>query len=52
VARHPVVTSPIVGATRPHHIDDAVAALELVLTDDEVAELEASYTPKAIVGHL
>ncbi|MGI8757195.1 MAG: aldo/keto reductase [Acidimicrobiales bacterium] len=52
VARHPVVTSPIVGATKPHHIDEAVAALELDLTDDEVGELEAAYTPKAIVGHL
>ena len=43
VARNPVVTSPIVGATKPHQLDDALAAIELELTDDEVAELEAPY---------
>jgi len=46
VAGRDSVTAPIVGATRPHHIDDAVAALELALTDDEVARLEAAYTPR------
>ena len=43
VARNPVVTSPIVGATKPHQLDDALAAIELELTDDEVAQLEAPY---------
>jgi 1-deoxyxylulose-5-phosphate synthase len=47
----PAVTSPIVGATRPQHLADAIAAVDLVLTDDEVAELGADYVPHAIAGH-
>jgi 1-deoxyxylulose-5-phosphate synthase len=50
VLRNPVVTAPIIGATKPHHIDDAVAATEVELTDDEVARLEAPYTPHPVVG--
>ncbi len=50
VLRNPVVTSPIIGATKPHHIDDAVAAVELKLTDDEVARLEAPYVPHPVMG--
>jgi aryl-alcohol dehydrogenase (NADP+) len=46
----PFVTAPIVGATKEHHIDDAVAATELDLTDDEVARLEEPYTPRPVVG--
>lgn len=41
----PVVTAPIVGATKPHHLTDAVAALDLVLTEEEVERLEAPYGP-------
>jgi 1-deoxyxylulose-5-phosphate synthase len=48
VAHNPVVTAPIIGATRPHHLDDALAAIELQLTDDEVAELEAPYQPHEV----
>jgi aryl-alcohol dehydrogenase-like predicted oxidoreductase len=44
------VTSPVVGATKPHHVDGAVAAIELKLTADEVAYLEEPYVPHAIVG--
>ncbi len=44
------VTSPIVGATKEHHIDDAVAALELTLRSDEIARLEEPYTPHNIAG--
>ena len=40
------VTAPIVGATKEHHIDDAVAALDLELGDDEVQRLEAAYSPR------
>lgn len=40
----PVVACPIVGATKPHHLDDAVAALDVTLTDDEIAALERPYT--------
>jgi 1-deoxyxylulose-5-phosphate synthase len=45
------VTSPIIGASKPHHLDDAVAALSLELTDEEVDALEAPYVPHAIAGH-
>jgi hypothetical protein len=45
--RHnPVVVAPLVGATRPSHIDDAVASLDIELTDEEIAALEAPYTPR------
>jgi aryl-alcohol dehydrogenase (NADP+) len=47
----PAVTSPIVGITRPEHLRDAVAAIDLRLADDEVAELSADYVPHAIAGH-
>lgn len=47
----PAVTSPIVGVTRPEHLSDAVAAVDLELTDDELAELTAGYVPHAVVGH-
>jgi 1-deoxyxylulose-5-phosphate synthase len=45
--RNPVVVAPLVGATKPSHLDDAVASLDIELTDDEVARLEAPYTPRA-----
>jgi aryl-alcohol dehydrogenase-like predicted oxidoreductase len=47
----PVVTSPIVGVSKPGHLEDAVAAVDLVLTDEEVAELEAPYVPHPVAGH-
>ncbi len=50
VSSNPVVTAPIVGVTKPHHLDDALASLEIELTDDEVARLEAPYTPHALAG--
>jgi len=43
VLRNPLVTSPIVGATKPHHLPEAVEALALELTDEEAQELEAPY---------
>jgi aryl-alcohol dehydrogenase-like predicted oxidoreductase len=46
----PVVTAPIVGATKPHHLEDAVAALSLRLTAEEVASLEEPYTPHPVLG--
>lgn len=39
----PVVTAPIVGATKPHHLTDAVAALDITLSDDEIRQLEGPY---------
>jgi aryl-alcohol dehydrogenase-like predicted oxidoreductase len=43
VLRHPAVSAPIVGATKPHHLPEAAAALDLTLTDDEAAVLEQPY---------
>lgn len=50
VLRNPVVSAPIVGATKPHHLPDATAALDLTLTEDEVAALEEPYTPRMPSG--
>ncbi|MDA8411028.1 MAG: aldo/keto reductase [Treponema sp.] len=47
----PVVTAPIVGATKPGHLADAVAALEVKLTQEEIKRLEAPYQPRAIAGY-
>ncbi|MDX2140859.1 MAG: aldo/keto reductase [Chloroflexota bacterium] len=47
----PGVTAPIIGASKLSHLEDAVAALSIVLTPDDVAYLEAPYTPHAISGH-
>jgi len=47
----PAVTSPIVGVTQRAHLDDAVAAVDLELSTDELAELGAGYVPHAIAGH-
>ena len=47
----PGVTSPIVGVTKPEHLSDAVAAVDLVLSDDELDELSSGYLPHAIAGH-
>jgi len=44
------VAAPIIGATKPHHLDDAVAALAVTLTADEIAALEAPYVPHAVTG--
>ena len=45
VLKNPVVSAPIVGATKPHHLPDSIAALDLHLTDDEIRALEEPYTP-------
>jgi 1-deoxyxylulose-5-phosphate synthase len=50
VLSKPVVASPLVGPTKPHHLADAVAALDVELTDDEISALEAPYTPHAPTG--
>ena len=50
VAHHPAVTAPIVGATKQHHLDDAIASIDVVLTDDEVRALQAPYTPQPVSG--
>ena len=45
VLNSPVVSAPIVGATKPHHLPEAIEALNLHLTDDEIQSLEEPYTP-------
>lgn len=45
------VTAPIVGATKLGHLEDALAAEALELTDDEITQLEAPYVPHAVSGH-
>jgi aryl-alcohol dehydrogenase-like predicted oxidoreductase len=45
------VTAPIVGATKLEHLEDALAAVELSLSEDEVTRLEEPYVPHAISGH-
>jgi aryl-alcohol dehydrogenase (NADP+) len=49
--RNPAVTSPIVGATRPSHLSDAIAAVDVTLDDKEAAYLEEPYVPHAVAGH-
>ena len=51
VANKSPVTAPIIGASKPSQLDDAIAALSLKLTADEVAQLEAPYVPHAVIGH-
>jgi aryl-alcohol dehydrogenase (NADP+) len=46
----PVVTAPIVGVTKPSHLEDAVAAVDLRLDDDVLARLEEPYAPHAVAG--
>jgi aryl-alcohol dehydrogenase-like predicted oxidoreductase len=50
VAHRSGVTAPIVGASKPHHLDDAVAAIDLVLSPEETATLENAYAPHPIAG--
>lgn len=50
VSQKTEVTAPIVGATKPHHLTDAVAALNVHLTNEEIAELEAPYVPHEVWG--
>ena len=51
VLQHSAITAPIVGATRLAQLDDAVAALAVTLSPDDIAELQAPYVPHAVVGH-
>jgi 1-deoxyxylulose-5-phosphate synthase len=50
VLRHPVVSAPIVGATKLEHLEDAVAAVDVDLSDDEAEQLESGYRPHPIAG--
>jgi 1-deoxyxylulose-5-phosphate synthase len=52
VMSKPFVTAPIIGASKPHHIDDALAATQLKLDARTIAKLEEPYRPKPVVGHV
>ena len=52
VSKHAAVTAPIVGATKPEHLTDAIASLDITLTADELRDLESPYTPQPVQGHL
>ena len=45
------VSAPIIGATKPHHIEDAVKATQLKLTEEEIKKIEEEYKPHPIIGH-
>jgi aryl-alcohol dehydrogenase-like predicted oxidoreductase len=47
----PGITAPIIGATKMQHMDDAIAAVEISLSADDIAYLEEPYQPKVIFGH-
>jgi 1-deoxyxylulose-5-phosphate synthase len=51
VLRNPVVSAPIVGATKQQHLADAAAALDVTLSDDEIRALEEHYTPRQPTGY-
>jgi aryl-alcohol dehydrogenase-like predicted oxidoreductase len=46
----PLVTAPIVGATKPHHLEDAITALSIKLSPEEIARLEVPYVPHPVLG--
>jgi len=46
----PAVTAPIVGATKPHHLEDAAASLTIQLTPEEIKALEEPYAPHPVLG--
>jgi len=50
VAQKKGVTAPIIGASKPHHLSDAIAALAVTLTEEEITVLEAPYVPHTVAG--
>ncbi|KAI9010205.1 aldo/keto reductase [Hyaloraphidium curvatum] len=48
----PYITSPIVGVSKKHHLDDLIGGLKVKLTPDEIAAIEEPYVPKKVQGHL
>ena len=51
VLRNDAITAPIVGASKLHHLSEALAALDLTLTADEIKALEKPYQPKPVLDH-
>jgi aryl-alcohol dehydrogenase-like predicted oxidoreductase len=52
VMNQPSVTAPIIGATKMHQLDDAIAAMSIRLTPEELKQLAEAYRPKTIIGHV
>jgi aryl-alcohol dehydrogenase-like predicted oxidoreductase len=52
VLSNPAVTAPIIGVTKPQHLTDAIAAVDLDLSDEDIAALEEPYQPHPIAGHV
>jgi aryl-alcohol dehydrogenase-like predicted oxidoreductase len=50
VPQQPAVTAPIIGVTKTHHLDDAIASLSITLTDAELAKLNDPYVPRLPEG--
>ncbi|MCB0172654.1 MAG: aldo/keto reductase, partial [Anaerolineae bacterium] len=48
--QQPAVTAPIIGASKPHHLEDAVAALSINLSAEDIEQLEAPYQPHPVLG--
>ncbi len=48
----PLITAPIIGATQPHHLEDAVAALSIQLTPDEIKHMEEPYLPHPVISYV
>jgi aryl-alcohol dehydrogenase (NADP+) len=51
VLSKPYVTAPIIGATKMDHLDQAIAALDLKLSEEEIKGLEEPYNPHPVLGH-
>ena len=51
VLSKPYITAPIIGATKMDHLDQAIAALDIKLSDDEIRRLEEAYKPHPVLGH-
>ena len=52
VLANPAVTAPIVGVTKSQHLSDAIAAVDVELSDEDIAALEEPYQPHPIAGHV
>jgi aryl-alcohol dehydrogenase-like predicted oxidoreductase len=48
----PGITAPIIGASKPHHLDDAIAALSVQLTPEEIQRMEKPYTPHPVISYV
>lgn len=51
ILQQPGITAPIIGASKPNHLEDAIAALTITLADEELKSLAEPYQPRAIIGH-